>query len=93
MTFAPRVHAITSPNVSANWSGYAAVTPSVDVDAQPVEPLQFTDATGSWRQPKARCVKGRAEAAAFWVGIGGFDQTSSSRSSSARPPSAIAAAS
>jgi hypothetical protein len=78
MTFAPRVHAVDSPNVSTNWSGYAAITPSVDAGAQPVDPLEFTDVTGSWREPKARCVKGRVEAAAFWVGIGGFDQTSSS---------------
>jgi Peptidase A4 family len=76
LTFAPRVKAIGSPLVSSNWSGYAAVPPTVEEAATPGAPLTFSDVTGSWRQPKARCVKGRTDAAAFWVGIGGFDQAS-----------------
>jgi hypothetical protein len=70
LTFAQRVGADSSPQVSTNWSGYVAV-PSAD------SPLTFSNVTGSWLQPKARCVSGRADAAAFWVGIGGFSEDSS----------------
>jgi hypothetical protein len=73
-TFAPRIAATASPQVSANWSGYvAAAAPPVGADAPAESPLTFSNVTGSWRLPKARCVKGRADAAAFWVGIGGSD--------------------
>jgi Peptidase A4 family len=75
LTFAARVQAIGSPQVSSNWSGYAALPP-VEGVATPGAALTFSDVTGSWRQPKARCVKGRIDAAAFWVGIGGFDEAS-----------------
>jgi Peptidase A4 family len=68
--FAPRVAADAAPETSVNWSGYAATAPSA-------EPLTFVDVTGTWVQPKAHCVKGRFDAAAFWVGIGGFNEDSS----------------
>jgi hypothetical protein len=72
--FAPRTAVNGSTQVSANWSGYVAAAPTLaGGDALADPPLTFTDVTGSWRQPKARCVRGRADAAAFWVGIGGFD--------------------
>jgi hypothetical protein len=68
-TFAARIAA--TPEVSSNWSGYALIPPATD-------PLVFTDVTGTWVQPKARCTVGRRDAAAFWVGLGGYDETSSS---------------
>jgi hypothetical protein len=76
-TFAPRVAADASPQATVNWSGYAAVSPAAEATPSTDSPLAFSDVTGSWIQPKARCVKGRADAAAFWVGIGGFNEDSS----------------
>jgi len=77
LTFAPRVAANTSPQSTVNWSGYAAVSPTTEAAPPAGSPLTFSDVTGSWTQPKARCVKGRSDAAAFWVGIGGFNEDSS----------------
>jgi len=73
LTFAPRVAADASPQASVNWSGYAAVSATTEAVPSANSSLTFGDVTGSWTQPKAHCVKGRADAAAFWVGIGGFD--------------------
>ena len=76
MMFAPRIAAEAAPQATVNWSGYAAVSPATaTVPSDP--PVAFSDVTGSWTQPKARCVKGRSDAAAFWVGIGGFNEDSS----------------
>jgi len=77
LTFAPRVAADASPQASVNWSGYAAVSPKTQAALSSDPPLTFSDVTGTWTQPKARCVKGRSDAAAFWVGIGGFNEDSS----------------
>jgi hypothetical protein len=60
-----------------NWSGYAAVSPATEAAPSTDSPLTFSDVTGSWIPPEARCVKSRADAAAFWVGISGFDEGSS----------------
>lgn len=68
-TYAARVAA--APEVSSNWSGYALIPPSTD-------PLSFSDVTGTWVQPRATCTAGRQDAAAFWVGLGGYDEASSS---------------
>ena len=68
-SFATRVAA--TPEVSSNWSGYALLQPSTD-------PVVFTDVTGTWVQPKATCTIGRRDAAAFWVGLGGYDEAASS---------------
>lgn len=69
-------HAATSstvaPQVSSNWSGYAIISPD------PTAPLSFTDVTGTWVQPKARCTVGRVSSSAFWVGLGGYDESSTS---------------
>jgi hypothetical protein len=77
LTFAPRVAADASPQASVNWSGYAAVSATTEAAPSANSPLTFGDVTGSWTQPKAHCVKGRADAVAFWVGIGGFNEASS----------------
>jgi hypothetical protein len=68
-TFAAR--AALSPEVSSNWSGYALLPPSTD-------PISFSDVTGTWVQPKATCIAGRRDGAAFWVGLGGYDEASTS---------------
>jgi hypothetical protein len=77
LTFAPRVAADTSPQASVNWSGYAAVSPTTEAVPSADTPLTFSDVTGTWTQPKARCLRGRSDASAFWVGIGGFNEDSS----------------
>lgn len=61
-----------TPEVSSNWSGYAAIASDQTV------PTSFTDATGTWVQPKSTCSAGRASSSAFWVGLGGYDETSNS---------------
>jgi Peptidase A4 family len=54
-----------TPEVSSNWSGYAVIAPDVN-------PLAFSDVTGTWVEPKATCTAGRRDASAFWVGLGGY---------------------
>jgi Peptidase A4 family len=54
------------PEVSSNWSGYVAVAP-----LGTAAPTSFSDVTGTWAQPTATCTAGRADSAAFWVGLGG----------------------
>ena len=58
-----------TPEVSSNWSGYVAVAPDGAAAA-------FTDVTGTWVEPAAKCSTGRSDAAAFWVGLGGNDTDS-----------------
>ena len=65
--------AAVDPQVSSNWSGYAIVAPD-----SAAAPLSFTDVTGSWVQPKATCTVGRSSSSAFWVGLGGYDESSQS---------------
>ena len=67
--FAPRISSDSA--VSTNWSGYAVTTPTA---ASPT-PISFTDVAGTWVQPQVRC-SGEVGAAAFWVGLGGWDETS-----------------
>lgn len=67
LSFAP--HSTVTPEISANWSGYALVPTGTD-------PITFTDVTGTWVQPKARCTSGRTDASAFWVGLGGYGESS-----------------
>jgi len=49
------------PDLSQNWSGYAAVGPS------------FSAVDGGWRQPVANCLSSATSStdASFWVGLGG----------------------
>lgn len=69
--YAARAGAAESPQVSSNWAGYAALAP-------PDGTVAFSDVTATWRQPKGRCIAGRTDSAAFWVGLGGFDSGSAS---------------
>jgi hypothetical protein len=52
-------------SVSSNWAGYA------------VSGKKFTRVNGAWTQPQATCSSGRSSYSAFWVGLGGFRQSSS----------------
>ncbi len=61
-----------APQVSSNWSGYAAIA------TDDTTPVSFSDVTGTWVQPKATCTTGRASSSAFWVGLGGYDEDSNS---------------
>ena len=58
------------PEISSNWSGYAAISADPDV------PAQFTDVTATWKVPKSTCTVDRVSSAAFWVGLGGYDAAS-----------------
>src|SRR4051794_31718947 len=71
LSFAAR--AASSPEVSSNWAGYALL--ATDPVAAPVS---FKDVTGTWVQPRAKCKVGRRDASAFWVGLGGYDTSSTS---------------
>ncbi len=64
LSFAPG--STVAPQVSSNWGGYALVSPGA-------APVSFTDVTGTWVEPTARCTAGRRDASAFWVGLGGYD--------------------
>jgi len=70
-TFGTRAATVT-PEVSSNWSGYAAISPD------PEAPAEFTDVTSTWRVPKSSCTANRISSAAFWVGLGGYDPASNS---------------
>ena len=69
VSFATR--AAYDPTLSTNWAGYAVTTPAMGVPG-----TSFTDVTGTWMQPRVRCPTGEVGAAAFWVGLGGWEQTS-----------------
>jgi peptidase A4-like protein len=71
MMSSARIATTSSPQESANWSGYVALAPPAGAVSSASAQLTFTDVTGSWRQPTAHCDFGRGAAAAFWVGIGG----------------------
>jgi hypothetical protein len=62
---------VTEPQISSNWAGYAAV-PTLGSAAE------FRDVTGTWVVPRVTCTVGRADAVAFWVGLGGFSDGSDS---------------
>jgi Peptidase A4 family len=64
LLFAPGALADTS--ASANWSGYAVHRPGVS----------FRKVSASWKQPTAACSAGRPAYSAYWVGLGGFNPTS-----------------
>lgn len=61
--------------VSSNWSGYVAMD-SAAGGQQTTGSLSFTDVAGSWIQPKLTCSVGEIGAAAFWVGLGGSQDSS-----------------
>jgi hypothetical protein len=70
MSFAAR--APSDQTLSTNWAGYAVTA----ADPAGVGSASFSDVTATWVQPKVRCLKGETGASAFWVGLGGWDQSS-----------------
>jgi hypothetical protein len=56
--------------VSSNWAGYVVSGPD------PTVPTSFTRVAGRWIQPAATCDGLRRTYSAFWVGLGGFAETS-----------------
>jgi hypothetical protein len=65
LLFAPAALADTS--ASANWSGYAVHRAGIS----------FRKVSASWKQPNASCSAGRPAYSAYWVGLGGFNPSSS----------------
>jgi hypothetical protein len=62
--------ATVESQTSSNWAGYATTSPD------PSTPARFSSVSGSWTQPAASCVRGSAGYAAFWVGLGGYGDSS-----------------
>lgn len=58
--------AAPSSGSSKNWSGYAVHRSGT----------RFAYVTGAWQQPAADCTPGTKSFSAFWVGIGGFSESS-----------------
>jgi hypothetical protein len=56
-------------SVSSNWAGYAVV------GANGVT-RHFTRVAGDWVEPTVDCIAGETTYSAFWVGIGGFSESS-----------------
>jgi hypothetical protein len=57
------------PAPSSNWAGYAVTS------ADPAAPAVYTSVSGDWVQPAASCTS-RSTYSAFWVGLGGYSETS-----------------
>jgi hypothetical protein len=60
--------AIAQPSVSesSNWSGYAVHRSGVT----------FHTVSGTWREPKVSCQRGKETFSSYWVGIGGYSANS-----------------
>jgi Peptidase A4 family len=73
LAFAGVAYATQLPDqVSTNWAGYAAISgPSTVAFAK-----RFTSVSGTWVQPAATCVPGEPTFSAFWVGLGGYKNSS-----------------
>ena len=57
----------TATESSANWAGYVVSAPSTT----------YTSVTATWRQPRVMCgLTDSGSSSAFWVGLGGYDQSS-----------------
>jgi hypothetical protein len=68
--------AAAADSVSSNWAGYAIADSSTVETGGSASPLTFTSVTATWKQPKARCTAGNETFSAFWVGLGGFADSS-----------------
>src|SRR5438132_5668541 len=66
----PVAEASAATSTSSNWAGYAVASPD------PAAPVTYTSVSGTWVQPAANCSAGPAGFSAFWVGLGGFSDTS-----------------
>ncbi len=63
---APGALASTSTADSVNWAGYAVHGKGVT----------YRTVRGSWRQPSVTCTRGTSTYSSYWVGIGGYSETS-----------------
>jgi hypothetical protein len=63
-----RAQSARSPGDSRR--GYAVSSPD------PAAPVAYTSVSGSWVVPIASCSASPASFSAFWVGLGGFSETS-----------------
>src|SRR5438132_2926091 len=62
--------AATASTTSSNWAGYA-------VSSQGSSQLvRFRRVTGTWVVPSGSCTRGSPSYSAAWIGVGGFDETS-----------------
>jgi Peptidase A4 family len=66
----PVAEARAATSTSSNWAGYAVAS------ADPAAPVTYTSVSGTWVQPAANCSASNAAFSAFWVGLGGFSDTS-----------------
>jgi hypothetical protein len=60
----------SAASTSSNWAGYAVAS------ADPATPVAYTSVSGTWVQPAANCSASPAAFSAFWVGLGGYSDTS-----------------
>ncbi len=58
--------ALADTSTSANWSGYAVHHAGIS----------FRKVSASWKQPSAACTPGRTAYSAYWVGLGGYNPSS-----------------
>jgi Peptidase A4 family len=58
--------ALADSSNSANWAGYAVHRTGVS----------FRRVSATWHQPTASCTTGQPAYSAYWVGLGGYSQTS-----------------
>jgi hypothetical protein len=70
VAFAVPAGAGAATSTSSNWAGYAVSS------SDPATPVTYTSVSGTWVQPVANCRTGPTGFSAFWVGLGGFSDTS-----------------
>lgn len=58
--------ALADSSSSSNWAGYAVHRAGIS----------FRKISATWQQPGASCVPGSPSYSAFWIGLGGFNQSS-----------------
>src|SRR5207248_11432616 len=62
--------AATASTTSSNWAGYAVTSQSSS------QAIRFRRATGTWVVPSGSCTRGSPSYSAAWIGLGGFDESS-----------------
>ncbi len=58
--------ALADTTTSTNWAGYAVHRPGVS----------FRTVQAAWRQPRLACHRGSPTFSSYWVGLGGYSETS-----------------
>lgn len=67
LAFTAPALAADNESVSENWAGYEVTTNSG---------TGFSAASGGWTEPTVNCTAGESSYSAFWVGLGGGDESS-----------------